>query len=233
MIKELESFTHTVAHDLKNPLGLVLAYANLLQQDIGVMPEETLREYATKMFNGGVKMRTIIEELLLLAQTRYGEVQPVPIDMQPLVEAARWRLLTVNSEAQPEVRLPHFWPAALGYAPWIEEVWFNYLSNALKYGGQPPQIELGADIRPDAQIRFWVRDNGPGLTRDQIGKLFAPFTQLGQVSSRGHGLGLSIVRHIVEKLGGEVGVESVPGQGCLFYFTLPPVRVTDQEQAGV
>jgi two-component system sensor histidine kinase/response regulator len=72
-------------------------------------------------------------------------------------------------------------------------------------------------------VRFWVRDNGPGLTPEQQARLFAPFTRLDRVRAQGHGLGLSIVRRIVEKLGGSVGVESsgVPGQGSVFYFTLP------------
>ncbi len=70
-------------------------------------------------------------------------------------------------------------------------------------------------------IRFWVRDNGHGLTLDEQERLFTPFERLHQVRVEGHGLGLSIVRRIVEKLGGQVGVESVVGQGSVFYFTLP------------
>jgi signal transduction histidine kinase len=125
-----------------------------------------------------------------------------------------------------EVALPDNWPVALGYGPWIEQVWVNYLSNAIKYGGEPPRVELGADASGDAglsqgRVRFWVRDNGPGLGEEEIGRLFVPFTRLDQARAQGHGLGLSIVRRIVEKLGGGVGVESEPGEGSLFYFALP------------
>ncbi len=70
-------------------------------------------------------------------------------------------------------------------------------------------------------VRFWVRDNGPGLTPEAQSRLFTPFTRLDQVRAQGHGLGLSIVRRIVEKLGGQVGVESQLGQGSTFFFTLP------------
>lgn len=69
--------------------------------------------------------------------------------------------------------------------------------------------------------RFWVQDNGPGLSAEAQAALFAPFTRLDQVRGQGHGLGLSIVRRIVEKLGGQAGVESRPGQGSKFFFTLP------------
>lgn len=230
MIRDLENFAHTVAHDLKNPLGLVLAYAHLLREDIGSMPVETLREYVDRLIEGGVKMRTIIEELLLLAQTRYGEIQPTPIDMHPLIQAACERLALPSSDRS-TFKMPEQWPPAMGYGPWIEEVWFNYLSNALKYGGHPQGIQLGADTQPGSQVRFWVRDDGPGLTPEQMAKLFVPFTQLQQVNSLGHGLGLSIVRHIVEKLGGQVGVESCVGQGSLFYFTLP--SAVDDERTAV
>jgi len=121
------------------------------------------------------------------------------------------------------------WPIAAGYAPWIEEVWANYLSNALKYGGDPPLIELGAAVEEDnvnnnglPLIRFWVQDNGDGLSEAQQERIFTPFERLDQVRAKGHGLGLSIVQRIIEKLGGKAGVESSgePGQGSTFYFTL-------------
>ncbi len=71
--------------------------------------------------------------------------------------------------------------------------------------------------------RFWIQDNGPGLAPDDLARLFTPFTRLNQVRAKGHGLGLSIVRRIVEKLNGQVGVNSgnVPGRGCVFSFTVP------------
>ena len=79
----------------------------------------------------------------------------------------------------------------------------------------------GFDEMTDLHVRFWVRDNGPGLTPEAQVSLFTPFTRLHQVRTEGHGLGLSIVQRIVEKLGGEVGIESQVGEGSLFYFTLP------------
>jgi len=84
-------------------------------------------------------------------------------------------------------------------------------------------LELGAAPYKNNMIRFWVKDNGPGIAPEEQQLLFAEFTQLNKVRAEGHGLGLSITRRIVEKLGGQVGVESEPGQGCLFYFTLPAV----------
>jgi len=86
-------------------------------------------------------------------------------------------------EYQGEVIWPDTWPVALGYGPWVEEVWVNYLSNAIKYGGQPPRVELGATVQVDGMVCFWVRDNGRGLTPEEQARLFTPFTHFGQVSA--------------------------------------------------
>jgi signal transduction histidine kinase len=123
--------------------------------------------------------------------------------------------------------MPDAWPVAFGHGPWIEEVWANYLSNAMKYGGKPPRLELGAETIGD-NVRFWVADNGPGLTPEQQARLFTPFTRLHQVRATGQGLGLSIVRRIMEKLGGRAWVESRPGEGSTFYFTLPKTAAVSQ-----
>ncbi len=79
-------------------------------------------------------------------------------------------------------------------------------------------------------VRFWVRDNGPGIPPEDQRRLFTPFTQLDQVRAKGHGLGLSIVQRIVERLGGQVGVESVVGQGSVFSFTLPAAGENNTKQ---
>jgi len=126
-------------------------------------------------------------------------------------------------EAKAEIILPDRWPDGLiSYAPWIEEVWSNYLSNALKYGGKPPRIEFGFTPLPDQRMRYWVRDNGQGLKDSENQALFTEFARLGRhAATEGHGLGLSIVQRIVSRLGGAVGVESKPGEGSTFYFVLP------------
>jgi two-component system sensor histidine kinase/response regulator len=152
------------------------------------------------------------------------EAEMRPLDMASTVDEAQRRLTYMIEEHQAEIILPKSWPVALGYGPWVEEVWANYLSNAIQYGGRPPRVELGATVQADSQVCFWVRDNGPGLTPEEQARLFTPFTRLDQVRVKGHGLGLSIVQRIVEKLDGQVGVESQVGQGSVFTFTLPGMR---------
>lgn len=224
---ELDAFAHTVAHDLKNPLSSIRGYADVLAQSHATLPEEILQKFVNTIANNSRTMSTIIDELLLLSSVRaIDEIQTTPLEMEEIVAEAQGRLLHLIEEHQGEIVLPESWPVVLGYAPWIEAVWANYISNALKYGGQPPYVQIGADEAENGTIRFWVRDNGPGLTREEQARLFTPFERLHQVRAKGHGLGLSIVQRIVTKLGGQVGVESigVPGQGSTFFFTLPALK---------
>ena len=231
--EDLDAFAHTVAHDLKNPLGIITGFAQVLEEDYATLPDGELRRYLHTMAQSGHKMSSIINELLLLAGVRQMEVEMSPLDMASIVAEARQRLAHEIEEHQAEIILPETWPVALGYGPWVEEVWVNYLSNAIKYGGRPPRVELGATAASPlaggtegGQIRFWIRDNGPGLAPEEQAHLFTPFTQLDQ-AGKGHGLGLSIVLRIVEKLGGQVGVESEVGQGSVFTFTLPGIASQD------
>ena len=225
LIEELDAFAHMVAHDLKNPLTVVTGTAQVLENSCPELPAVELKDCLQTIVQMGGKMNNIIDELLLLAGVRRQEIEPQPLDMSHIVAEARQRLSHMITTSQAEIITPATWPAALGHGPWIEAVWVNYLSNAIKYGGQPPRLELGATERADGQVYFWVRDNGPGLALSEQIRLFTPFTRLNRVQAPGHGLGLSIVRRIVEKLGGQVGVESsgAAGEGSTFSFTLPRV----------
>ncbi len=222
---ELDAFAHTVAHDLKNPLGSIVGFTDLLVRKHQLIPEEKRKQYLNHILQSGYKMRDIIEALLLLSQVRKQEVEVAPLDMEKIVSEVKQRLGPMVEEYQATLITPDDWPSVLGYTPWVEEVWANYINNALKYGGKPPRVELGATTNPNkTMIRFWVRDNGPGLTAEEQSQLFTPFTRLGQEDVEGHGLGLSIVQRIVEKLGGAVSIESQIGRGSTFSFTLPAVN---------
>jgi two-component system sensor histidine kinase/response regulator len=200
-------------------LGNIIGFAALLDED--GLEDPIAQQILTHILQNSFKMNNIIDELMILAGVREGAVTMHPLDTSEIVEQARLRLAYMIEESGAEIVTPASWPQALGYAPWVEEIWVNYLSNALKYSGEPPRIVLGAAPQPDERVRFWVQDNGQGIRLEDQGKLFVPFSQLSQARTDGHGLGLSIVQRIVEKLGGEVGVESEPGRGSTFSFTLP------------
>jgi signal transduction histidine kinase len=221
--EELDAFARTVAHDLRNPVGVIIGFADTALRLMDIVSEERLRQPVQAIAQHARGLNSIIEALLLLASVRQEEVYLTTLDMTTVVGNALRRLAYLIDEHGADVTLPDTWPVALGYAPWVEEVWANYLSNALKYGGQSPRVELGATEQADGMVRFWVRDNGPGIPLEDQGRLFKPFSRLKRDRVKGHGLGLSIVRRIVERLGGEVDVESEPGQGSVFSFTLPVV----------
>ena len=218
LVQELDAFAHTIGHNLRDTLALVIGYTDLLKQHAR-LPEE-LQEYLNAVARNGRKMHDVIEELELLAGIRKAKVELKPLNMARIIAEVQQRLAYLIDEYQAEITVSEYWPVALGHTPWVEEVWANYLSNAMKYGGRPPRIRLGATERSDGMIRFWVRDNGPGLTEEEQAQLFTEFA-LTQTRAGGYGLGLSIVRRIVTKFGGEMGCESEVGQGSVFYFTLP------------
>jgi PAS domain S-box-containing protein len=224
--RELDAFAHTVAHDLKDPLNLVIGFSEVLNEDHADMAPAEVEGFLNTITITGLKMSNIIDELLLLSEVRKVQVQRTVLDMERIAAAAHERLHYLCKEHQAEVVWPEQWPRAMGHAPWVEEVWVNYLSNAIKYGGRPPRIELGAE-KQGSMVRFWVRDNGQGIPARDQEHLFTPFTRLDQTRTRGHGLGLSVVRRIMDKLDGQAGVESngLRGQGSLFYFALPSADV--------
>ena len=213
---ELDAFAHTVAHDLKNSIQGVLGWAEILRDEGPDLAADEHRQIAGDVVTSAGKMGTIVHELLLLAGVRQAAVEILPVAMGAVVEEAMARVRPAHPLAPAR---PPDWPVALGHAPWVEEIWANYLSNAAKYGG--PTVTLGAETTATGQARFWVHDDGPGLAPDAQAHLFVPFSRVGTVTVEGHGLGLSIVRRITERLGGTCGVESDPDTGTRFWFALP------------
>ncbi len=222
-ITELDAFAHTVAHDLKNPLSRIITGLDLLQvRERGKLNPDS-QNILNISLSGGFQMVQIIDELLLLASVRQEDIDTEPVSMQAIVTNARQRVAHMIEEKHAEVLMPDEWETAVGYAPWLEEVWANYMSNSLKYGGHPPRVQLGSERLENGMVRYWIQDNGEGLTEDDQNKLFQAFSRLDRDAAKGHGLGLSIVERIINRLGGTVGVESTLGQGSTFYFTLPSV----------
>ncbi len=219
---ELDAFAHTVAHDLRSPLSIQMGYAEMLLYNRAQLDDEQLDGALRKVWDAGQRAVNIVDALLLLATVRrQSDIDRHPLDMARIVIKAQRRVSALVEQSQGKIIEPKTWPVASGYAPWIEEVWVNYFSNGLKYGGHPPRLELGAEAMADGMVRFLVKDNGEGVALDRQAVLFAEFTRLNEIRATGYGLGLSIVRRIIDRLGGQVGMENAPGSGSIFYFTLP------------
>ena len=224
LIEELDAFAHTVGYNLREPLALIIGYTELLREQAR-LPEE-FQVYLNAIARNGHKLSTIIDELQLLAGVRRAEVKLTPLNMTRIVAEVQQRLAYLIAEFQAKIIVSEYWPVALGHKPWVEEVWANYISNAIRHGGQPPRVHIGATAQSNGMVRFWVKDNGPGLSKEEQAQLFDEFTHLNQVHMKGYGLGLSIAQRIVTKLGGQVSVESegIVGKGCIFSFTLPEYK---------
>jgi signal transduction histidine kinase len=174
-------------------------------------------------------MERILKELLLLVNIRTEKAHLEPLDMESIIFKVQRRLAPLLEAYEANVTLPPEWPEALGHSDWIGEVWLNYIGNAIKYGGQPAQVEIGATVQDEGWVQFWVRDNGTGLTAEQMETLFPPFTQLNQVKVKGSGLGLVVVGYIIEKLGGKVEVVC-DERGTIFSFYLPQNSQVNYQQ---
>jgi PAS domain S-box-containing protein len=222
LVRGLDAYAHTVAHDLKSPLGLIVGYSDFLLDALrNPQANDTPADYVVKIRANADRMLQIIDDILVFATLRDQTViDAQPTDVYACLQSALTRLESMITLTNAHIDLPSTMPAALGVESWIEQVWVNYLSNAIKYGGTPPHLAIAAELH-GAFVRYTVRDNGDGLTPEQQARLFHEVTRLETRRASGTGLGLTIVARIVHKLGGDVGVESQLGAGSTFWFTLP------------
>lgn len=225
MIADLDAYAASVAHDLRNPIGVIAAYSEILVDDLEGRIDENSFKFLENIRAAAYKMDEIVSALLSLAKARKDEIMPRVVDMNRVLQEVQSRIQELVIENQATLNISSSLPPALGDDTWLEEVWMNYLTNAMKYGGSPPHITIGATPLENGFIQYWVKDNGNGLSPQEQEKLFRKYERLSQRKIEGHGLGLAIVKTIVEKLGGQVGVTSsgIPGEGATFSFTLRSV----------
>ncbi len=226
--EELDAYAHTVAHGLKNVLHLIVGHCGLLMASRSEMSHEKIQTTLEQVDSAAQKMNGIIESLMLLSGIRKETITLEPLVMASIIDEVKNRLRAMIEGYHADIVLPEAWPTAVGYAPWIEEVWDNYISNAIKYGGSPPCVYLGGEETEDGMVRFWVRDNGDGIPEEKRPLIFSSFASGGAKGPTGHGLGLSIVERIVKRLGGTVALESSSDSGSTFTFTLPSVNRAEE-----
>ena len=222
LIDDLDSFAHTVAHDLRNSLGSIFSASEIMEEIIKQNDKSLLFELTNLINDSAGKSIQITHELLLLATSDKQDIEIDKLNMNDIFSHALKQMADLIKKSKAEIVSPSKWPDSIGYAPWVEEIWTNYISNAIKYGGVPPKVEIGAQKLSNNRAIFWVKDNGKGLTPSDQNKLFQNFVRLEPRRAEGYGLGLTIVKKIVEKLNGKVGIESTGnGDGSKFYFILP------------
>ena len=218
---ELNSFVYTVSHDLKAPLVTIQGMASILEEDHAAALDEQGRHYVRRIKANTQQMERLILDLLALSRIGREAREPEAVSLADLVDER------VSELAEPlRARGIKVSVGDLGTLPGIrvqlEQVFGNLLTNAVKYIGDTaePLIEIGMEER-DEVAECWVRDNGIGIAPEYHDKVFEIFQRLKEVEAEGTGVGLPIVRKIVEGAGGRVWVESTRGAGATFRFTWP------------
>ncbi len=220
--QELASFSYTVSHDLRAPLRHINGFLTALTEDHGAELSAPAREYVQRTARAAARMSELIEDLLTLSRLGRAEMQFEKVDLSALAhdvldtlqKANPGRAVTVDVQEDLVVN---------GDRRMLRAMLENLLGNAFKFTGQNPgaHIAFGQQTQNGERL-FFVRDNGVGFDMQQAGELFQPFRRLpGAEGFEGTGVGLASVRRILERHGGAIRAESSPGEGAVFYFTLP------------
>jgi signal transduction histidine kinase len=219
---ELERFTYTVSHDLKSPLFTIRGFLGYLERDALSGNRERLHADIERIISATDKMQELLNDLLELS--RIGRVvnerQEIPFE-----EVVRDALILVQgrlAERGVNVHIDANLPVVFGDRPRLVEVLQNLLDNAAKFMGSQsqPRIEIGQRGEENGFAVFFVRDNGIGIAAEHHERIFGLFNKL-DVQSEGTGIGLALVKRIIEVHGGRIWVESEAGKGATFLFTLP------------
>jgi signal transduction histidine kinase len=212
-----------VSHDLRNPLNIISVGASLL--DGGQHSERERAEILRIIKNASDRMERLLADLLAVARLDCGQtlpVSPASMDLRSLLEEAHSAFACPArcNRRHLECRLPAALPSVHADRDRIHQVLSNLVGNALKFTPPGGTVTIEAQAVP-GEVRCCVRDTGPGLTEEEMDRIFDPFWQAEKTARLGFGLGLKIAKCIVETHGGSLSVESVPGEGSTFSFTLP------------
>ncbi len=220
--KELEAFAYSVSHDLRGPLRAIDGFSGiLLEEHTDQLDTEGRRLLTVVRENSGL-MGQLIEDILELSRIGRSAMERARIDMRKVVAAAVQQAQQQQADRELPIKV-HDLPPAVGDERLIQQVWINLLSNAAKFTAprESPAIEVRGVVENNEHV-YSVKDNGAGFDMKYSGKLFSLFERLhSREEFAGTGVGLAIVKRIVERHGGRVWAEGKVNEGATFYFTLP------------
>ena len=220
--RDVESFSYSVSHDLRAPLRHVQGYAELLREDAGSTLSAEARRYLQVIAGAGQEMGELIDDLLSFLRMNRAEMHEASVDLDALVRESI-DSLKMATEGRHITWLVASLPPVVGDAAMLRQVLANLLGNAVKYTlpRDPAEIEIGSAGEDNGQLVLFVRDNGVGFDMQYADKLFGVFQRLHRADEfEGTGIGLASVRRIIERHGGRVWAEGLPGEGATFYFSL-------------
>lgn len=219
---ELQQFAYIASHDLQEPLRMISSYMQLLERRYKDQLDESAKEFIEYAVDGANRMQRLINDLLKYSRvgTRGGEFEPT--DLSAVFEAALANLRIAIQESGAEVMAEPL-PSVLGDQTQLLQLFQNLIGNAMKFRRErvTPRVRVGAERR-DGEWLLSVSDNGIGIEPADAERIFLIFQRLhGREQYEGTGIGLAVCKRIVERHGGSIWVESEPGEGSVFYFTLP------------
>lgn len=223
--KDLESFSYSVSHDLREPLRAVEGFCEMFRAEFAAGVPEAGQRILERIWAGARRMNRLIDDLLQLSRCSREPLDCVRVPLRELALQVAARLEQGIAPRRVMVEVGAL-PDCYGAPALIEQLLVNLLSNALKFtaGRESARVEVGA-LRQGAETVYYVRDNGVGFDMRYAERLFGVFQRLhSQEAFEGTGIGLSIVQRVVTRHGGRVWADSRPGEGATFYFTLPPTR---------
>ena len=228
---QLETFVHTIAHDLRAPLRSMQGFSQLLVQDHAANLNQQGRDYANYINAAAQMMDRLLSDLLAFSRISQQKNELVPVPLETVVQGALAGCRTELIESEAHVDSASPWPSVLAHAPTLQQVLVNLINNAVKFvGSDAPQVRLRSEERPGGIIRIWVEDNGIGIPTEFQERIFQVFQRLHTTAYAGTGIGLAIVQKGVERMGGQVGLVSAPGDGSKFWIDLakapPPTEQT-------
>jgi PAS domain S-box-containing protein len=225
---ELERFAYVASHDLQEPLRMVSSYTQLLSRRYKGKLDANADEFIGYAVDGANRMQKLIGDLLMLSRVGTQAKPSEPVDTGAVLHRVLADLQPAIESAGAEVHCPDEMPVVLADGTQIGQLFQNILGNGLKFHGEaPPRIEVTvAPAIGEGSWRFGFKDNGIGIEKQYFERIFVIFQRLhGKDRYAGTGIGLAICKKIVERHGGKLWVESQPGEGTTFLFTLPAVPI--------
>lgn len=229
--REIETFFHSVSHDLRAPLRAISGYARILEEDYGPRLDGEGRRVCGVIVENAARLGQLIDNLFAFYRLGRMELHFSPIVMGELVMNVFYTLVPEGERGRVDLRIGDL-PVCVGDPSMIRRVWENLFSNAVKFSSPRERavIEIKGKVQGD-EIIYSIRDNGVGFDMRYSHKLFVVFQRLHREREfSGTGLGLSIVQMVVNRHGGRVWGEGEPGKGAIFYFSLPCRPTAEMEK---
>ncbi len=231
VVHELEAFTYSVSHDLRTHLVTMGGFASILWSEYRDSLDEKAQDFLHRIVVASRRMDTFVQDLLNYSRISRADVKPERVELDEVAASVLATLAPLIESRKAEVDVARNLPAVLADRTLLERVLENLVSNAVKFvpEGRTPMVRVEADLE-ERRVRLKIRDNGIGIAPEHVERAFKAFERLEPGRFAGTGVGLTIVEKAVERMGGDVGVRSEPGEGSTFWVVVPAALPPELEE---